>query len=407
MIVPSCLALGIAVLACGSLPVRATVVGEGGDQHSTPAVAMAANGSGAAATKLSLDHWTRHVIDAARPKRAIFVAPGDLDGNGRRDVVSGAWWYRNPGSMTGNWARKAIGAPLNNMAVVRDFDGDGDLDVLGTQGVGSKDNHNFAWARNDGAGAFTVLTNITTGGSGDFLQGIAVAPFTNGGPLEVALSWHNGGGGIHKLRVPPNPSGATWSFSTISATTQSEQLSSGDIDRDGDRDLLLGTRWLRNDGSSWTPYILFSTRERPDRNRLVDVNRDGRLDAVVGYEAISRAGKLAWYEQPATPTGGWIEHVISMSVVGPMSLDVVDMDADGDRDIVVGEHNLVEQANARLFVFENVGGRGATWTRHLVYKGDEHHDGARAADMDGDGDVDILSIGWGHNRVLLYENRAK
>lgn len=407
MTVPYCLALAIAALACNSLSARALVLGNEGDQHRTPVVAMAANGSGTAAVKLPLDRWTRHVIDAARPKRAIFVAPGDLDRDGRRDVVSGAWWYRNPGSMTGTWVRKAIGAPLNNMAVLRDFDGDGDLDVLGTQGVGSKDNHNFAWARNNGSGAFVVFTNIATGGFGDFLQGVAVTRFANGGPLEVALSWHNGGGGIHKLRVPSNPSGATWSFSRISAITQSEQLSSGDIDRDGDRDLLLGTRWLRNDGSSWTPHTLFSTRERPDRSRLIDVNRDGRLDAVVGYEAISRAGKLAWYEQPATPTDGWIEHVISESVVGPMSLDVVDMDSDGDRDAVVGEHNLVEEANARLFVFENVGGRGAAWTSHLVYRGDEHHDGARTADMDGDGDVDILSIGWGHNRVLLYENGAR
>ena len=203
------------------------------------------------------------------------------------------------------------------MAAVRDFDGDGDLDLLGTQGVGSKDNHSFAWARNSGSGAFTVLTNIATGGSGDFLQGVAVARFTSGGPLEVALSWHNGGGGIHKLRRPSSPSSGTWTFTTISTTTQREQLSAGDIDRDGDKDLLLGTRWLRKDGSSWTPFTLFSTSSAPDRNRLADVNRDGRLDAVVGYEAISVPGKLAWYGQPFTATRAWTEHVISSNVIGP------------------------------------------------------------------------------------------
>ena len=326
---------------------------------------------------------------------------------GRRDIVSGAWWYRNPGSLTGTWARTAIGAPLNNMAAVRDFDGDGDLDVLGTQGKGSNSNHNFAWARNNGSGGFTVLTNIATGGSGDFLQGIAIARFASGGPLEVALSWHNGGGGIHKLRVPSAPSSTTWTFATLSTTTQSEQLSAGVIDRDGDRDLLLGTRWLRNDETSWKPFTLFSTSGRPDRNRLADISRDGRLDAVVGYEAISVAGKVAWYKQPSLAESVWIENVISTSVVGPMSLDVADMDADGDRDVIVGEHNLANPANARLFIFENMNGSGTSWTRHTVYTGDEHHDGARVADMDGDGDLDIVSIGWGHNRVLLYENRAR
>jgi FG-GAP-like repeat/FG-GAP repeat len=360
-----------------------------------------------AATKLRLDSWTRHVIDPARPGKAIFVSSQDMSGDGRRDIVSGAWWYRNPGSLTGTWVRRVIGAPLNNMAAVRDFDGDGDLDVLGTQGTGSKDNHSFAWARNNGAGAFTVLTNIATGGSGDFLQGVAVARFVRGGPLEVALSWHNGGGGIHKLRVPSSPSSVTWTFTTLSTTTQREQLNAGDIDRDGDQDLLLGTPWLRNNGSSWAPFTLFSTSAAPDRNRLADVNRDGRVDAIVGYEAISVKGKLAWYEQPVMATSRWTEHVISQNVVGPMSLDVADLDADGDRDVIVGEHNLANPASARLFIFEDTNGRGASWTRHTVYTGDEHHDGARIADMDGDGDLDIVSIGWGHKSVLLYENRAR
>jgi FG-GAP-like repeat len=401
-----CAALAILVLGCCGELAR-VMAAEHVAESSGVAAAVVPSSPSTAVSRLPLDRWTRHVIDAARPKRAIFIAPGDMDGDGRRDIVSGAWWYKNPGDVSGTWVRKVIGAPLNNMAALRDFDADGDLDVLGTQGVGSKDNHNFAWARNNGSGVFAVLTNIATGSSGDFLQGVAVGHFASGGPLEVALSWHNGGGGVHKLRVPSAPSSGTWGFSTISATTQREQLSSGDIDRDADRDLLLGTRWLRNNGTSWTPYTLFSTSGRPDRNRLIDINRDGKLDAVVGYEAISSAGKLAWYEQPSTATGAWIEHVISTTVLGPMSLDIADMDADGDRDVIVGEHNLLDPASARLFIFENLDVRGTSWKRYRVYTGDEHHDGARVADMDGDGDLDVLSIGWGHNRVLLYENGAR
>jgi hypothetical protein len=42
----------------------------------------------------------------------------------------------------------------------------------------------------------------------------------------------------------------------------------------------------------------------------------------------------------------------------------------------------------------------------VVYTGDEHHDGAQVVDIDGDGDLDILSIGYIQNRVLLYENKA-
>jgi hypothetical protein len=42
----------------------------------------------------------------------------------------------------------------------------------------------------------------------------------------------------------------------------------------------------------------------------------------------------------------------------------------------------------------------------VVFTGDEHHDGALLVDIDRDGDLDIISIGWSHNRVILYENLA-
>ncbi len=135
------------------------------------------------------------------------------------------------------------------------------------------------------------------------------------------------------------------------------------------------------------------------------MNGDGRLDAVVGYEAISRKGKLAWYEQGISIAELWTEHVIA-EIIGPMSLDVGDMDRDGDIDVVVGEHNMSSPAKAKLYIFENENGRGTRWKKHLVFKGDEHHDGAQIVDIDGDGDMDIISIGWSHSRVILYENKA-
>jgi hypothetical protein len=188
----------------------------------------------------------------------------------------------------------------------------------------------------------------------------------------------------------------------ISPISQDECLSAGDIDRDGDLDLLMGTKWLRNDGNSWKVFEINDTGGPPDRNRLADINGDGRLDAVVGFEI----DKLAWYEQGSPVESEWVEHLISTNIVRPMSLDVADMDMDGDFDIVVGEHNLKKPEKARLYILENVDGKGNDWKKYLVFTGDEHHDGALLVDIDKDGDLDIVSIGWSHNRVLLYENRA-
>ena len=354
----------------------------------------------------NLDGWERSVIDPVKPGQSVFIDSADIDGDGQQDIITGGWWYKNPGNPAGIWTRHTIGSPLNNIAAVYDFDGDNDVDILGTQGqapIGSTPNSNqFVWARNNGSGLFTILNN-TEAGDGDFLQGVAI--FQDEETLKVALSWHEAGKGIQTLNLPSNPISDTWTQIQISTTSQDEALSAGDIDRDGDIDLLLGTQWLSNEGTSWISHTLYNTTDKPDRNRLADINKDGRLDAVIGYEAISTPGKLAWYEQGNPATNIWNEHVIA-NVVGPMSLDVADMDRDGDWDVVVGEHNLATPSNAKLYIFENDDGQGSSWTPHLVYAGDEHHDGAQVVDIDNDGDFDIISIGWGHGRVLLYENIA-
>jgi len=356
------------------------------------------------APTLSLDRWQRHVIDPQKPWGAAFILAGDLDGDGLRDIISGGSWYRNPGPAGGAWTRQTIGEPLNDAAAVCDFDLDGSLDILGTQGKTPAANANFAWARNDGRGNFTVHTNLAPA-TGDFLQGCTPI-FTGYRRREIALSWHRGGQGVQMFTVPKDPVAETWPWRKISDASQDEQVSAGQIDNNTSVDLLLGTKWLQSQGGkAWTLHTLNPTEGHPDRNRLVDINGDGRLDAVVGFEAINVPGKLAWYEQPQNATDNWTEHVIA-NVVGPMSMDAADLDRDGDFDVVVGEHNYKDPASARLHVFENTDGKGAQWKDHVISIGDEHHDGAILADMDNDGDFDIISIGWRHGRVLLYENQA-
>ncbi|MDZ7637274.1 MAG: VCBS repeat-containing protein [Bryobacterales bacterium] len=360
-----------------------------------------------AATALPLDRWRRQVIDSEKPWRAVFIDAADLDGDGLRDIVAGGWWYRNPGRADLPWTRTLFGSPFHNFAALIDANGDGLLDVIGTQGKGSEANAKLLWAQNRGGGRFTIHHNIPEA-KGDFLQGALAYPLAGGSP-QVALSWHKAGAGL-QLIAPPGgntrPDRAPWNFEVLSTESQDEQLSAADIDRDGRVDLLTGTWWFRNEGNGrLTRHILNPTAGDPDRNRLGDLNGDGRVDAIVGFEAVNVPGKLTWYEQPQDPTGTWTEHLIE-NVVGPMSLDVADMDGDGDLDVVVGEHNYKNPETATLWIFENANGQGTSWKRHAVYKGDEHHDGARVVDIDDDGDLDIISLGWSHGRVMVYENLA-
>ena len=368
--------------------------------------------------------WVRHVIDDDRPGQATAVFAEDLDGDGRKDLVSGGVWYRNPGALGGQWQRSELGDGANDAALVHDFDNDGRPDVLATgwraygyqtpfwekllnwfaDARDKEGNHGerLVWARNLGDGKFDVYENIPVA-RGDFLQGSALLPDKNSDRVRVLLSWHSQGDGLQSISVPKAPRDTEWGWREFNSLSLDEALSVADINADQNPDVVLGTAILfGRDTGDWETVWIDDKDLKPDRNVVSDVNGDGLLDIVVGFEAVSEQGDLVWYEQAPDEESGWEKHLIAR-LTGPMSLGMADMDDDGDPDVVVGEHNLRNPQRARLIWFENRN-TGKSWLPRLIHKGDEHHDGALVVDLDGDGYKDVVSIGWGHRKVIVYEN---
>ncbi len=350
---------------------------------------------------LALDQWQRHIIETSLPWTSVFVDGRDLNGDGLPDLVAGGWWYPNPGILGGVWTRQTIGTPLNNMAAIHDFDRDGDLDVLGTDGMASGED--LSWAENDGSGGFTIrpITHAATGG--DFLQGVSVYQVVAGGQEEVVLSWHNGGSGTALLAVPNDPTSAAWPLTVASATTNQEEVPTGDIDGDGDIDIHLGNTWLRQDAAgafSVQSGIGLGGGDVPDRVKLADLDGDGDLDVVIGIEFGSA---LVWGENDGSG-GGWTNRAIA-SDFEYFSVDVGDVDHDGDIDVVGGAH----MGSGEVSLYEN-DGTGTGWTTRVIDSGDssqiDHHDGTKLVDMDNDGDLDIVSLGWTKRSLVIYENTA-
>ncbi|MGQ9662807.1 MAG: FG-GAP repeat domain-containing protein [Kiritimatiellia bacterium] len=370
--------------------------------HRTPRIDVLLN---AGAHESALDRWQRVRIGDL-PDRAVFVRAADLDGDGQLDLVAGAWLWKNPGALDKEWRMETIGAPLKNMACVYDLDGDTFPDILGTQGSAHEGNRDFVWARNTGRSEFEIIDNIDYQGGGDFLQGCIVGEINN--KLLVFLSWHRDGGGIYTLLVPDDPTKQRWPSrlisTTVSSPPQGEDLALGDIDGDNDLDLLLGHKWLRNEGDKWTEMTLGEVSQgEPDRVRLADINRDGRLDAVVSLE---NGTDILWFEQPADPTGLWKKHRLGTVNGQGFSMDVADFNNDGLLDVVVGEHR--GQETNRVIIFKNVR-TTADWPAIIIDEGPrktiDHHDGTLAYDLDRDGDMDIVSIGWKNPAIWIYINR--
>lgn len=354
---------------------------------------------------IEIDSWQRHFIGDL-PNRGMFVKIADLNNDGYKDIITGAWWWENPGSVSGIWKRKLIGTPLNNMFEVLDIDNDGHIDIVGTQGFGSATNRSFAWAHNDGKGNFQVLTNIDSCQTGDFLQGSAVADFGN--ERQIALSWHKGSDGIYMISIPENPINKQWTNKLATSYTLKEAISTADIDKDGDIDMCLGNVWLENQDGEWISHTIgevsdIDPKGEPDRNALIDINNDGRKDVVI---ALEKGVHALWFECPENPKEPWKRHIIGTIEGQGFSMDVKDIDRDGDFDVVFGEHRGKE--NNRVIIFKN-NHLGQKWEKMVIDTGSkkeiDHHIGTQLSDLDNDGDLDIISIGWYNPKLWVIENK--
>jgi len=305
------------------------------------------------------DQWIQHDLGQGAATDVGGTA-FDIDGDGWIDQVAGTGWYRNTGRpLTEAFERYETGAIGCHDMVAADIDGDGRLDVTA---ISDDKNHPIvAW--------YTI-------------------------PRDPRQKWteHRIGAGIH---------GGIG------------RKGIGDLDGDGDNDVVRGDVWFENvdgKGMQWTEHAGLTPPggNRPERYGLAikvwlcDLNGDGALD-IIEAEADTPDGRVFWFENKGKG-GAWECHLISADRTGQdfHSLAVADFNNDGRPDVFSGGGPLSKDVH-KGFVWENLG-KGGRWKEHLVVEGKECHETV-AADVDGDGDVDIVSKPWNGNLHFYLRNR--
>ncbi len=358
----------------------------------------------------SLDQWQYLLVDDSREEFSsnafLGLDIGDLTHDGLPDIVSGKYFYGNLGGDLAQWNRVTF--PVNvDASLIVDVDGDQFGDAVGM----ARDKFYWIEASDPQGTSWTSRQVQTVDPTGhDNSQGYTLAQIVPGGRPEIVMAF---GDGMWYLTIPSDPENEIWPKVQIQSDNQGGGLATGYIDGDPYIDVVAPSSaqevaWYRNpgDGSgNWTRFDLGVVGpDRADRFAVADINLDGRRDVVVSTEEYPHSGEayLYWFEAPEYPaTESWTRHQIppGMQHDSLNSLDVADMDSDGDIDLVTGE----VFGDLQVKIWENDG--TGVFTEHLVDSGHESHLGTRVSDLDNDGDLDIVSIAWHQPQDLhLWRN---
>lgn len=350
--------------------------------------------------------FTDHTIDnTALQARSVF--PCDIDGDGDLDVVATAFdedkvlWYENTnGAGTFGPAHVITNNADGAYSVTAaDFDGDGDMDVVSADHEG----YEVGWYENtNGAGLF---------GSKQVIGAYIIVP------LDVYTGDVDGDGDIDILSASFNDNMIAWyentdGLGTFSAekiiTTDAiggQSIHTNDIDGDGDLDVLSASHnddkiaWYENTDGSGTfgpQQIISQAVDGATSVFSIDMDGDGDIDVLSSSRLDN---KVAWYENTDGQGTFGPQQIISLDVDNVRHVFAIDLDGDNDPDVISASLN-----DDKIAWYENVDGYGTFGGQHIITENADGANEINAADMDGDGDIDILSASYLDNTVAWYEN---
>jgi pimeloyl-ACP methyl ester carboxylesterase len=303
------------------------------------------------------DQWEQHVA-GHETRSDVGLAAVDVDGDGWIDLVTSGAWYKNPGKPGGQEFARHVFDERNSSAhdlLAVDIDGDGKLDIVTLRGP-----------------------------QGDYRA-------------EDGLVWY---------RIPPDPT-KPWERHLIGPGVHGAitPRGAGDIAGNGHTDLVVADTWYENVGGKGTEWVAHRNipmgRNGPFgvcvRTFVADMDGDGRPEVVICDSDITHS-KMAILKNADGHGGKWekLELPQSFDYGSLHSLAVADFNGDGRPDIASNEQEELlppGRTNPRWVVWENLG--GLKFKEHIVLDARLGGHELQAADIDGDGRIDLCSKPWG------------
>lgn len=354
--------------------------------------------------------WKRRVIIEDQTKKDnVCIAPYDIDGDGQIDFALGAdcrpadtvnsgtiQWLRRGKSLDDKWTVYPIGTePTVHRMRWADFDGDGrpELIVAPLQGRGAR---------------------------GPNFEGAGVR--------------------ILRYKIPEDPTKQdNWKAEVVDDELHvSHNLWPTDLNRDGKLDLLIGSfegvsLLEQADGGKWKRTLIGAGNQETRPNRGSSEIKNGRLRDKFDYLATIEPWhgfQAVVYLQPNgrpadrtnTTKQPWKRYMLDDELAWGHAVWCANLDDDPDEELIIGvrdQKSAEHRSGVRIYDPEfytaevdgderlPVEGEGIEWHRHLIDPGGVAVEDLAAADLDGDGRIDIVAAGRATKNVRIYWNEAK
>lgn len=343
-------------------------------------------------------------LDFASGKPATALAAADLNGDGRADVVTAkpasntiSILLSTPAGLLLPAIQKSTGGMKPGSIALADLDGDGDIDIAvantatGTAGI----------LLNDSTGNFAPATTIPLGKQPTVLR---AGDLDGDGDIDLAAIV-----GGNAIAIAKNTGPANFAAATVipSGSVKARDLALADLDADTDLDLV-----VLHTGGQLATHANDSTAtfSKPTGARvgggataiaLADFNGDGKLDAAVAHNSVSRF--VAILLGKGDTTFAPVLRVAYPLAAKASALVAADFDNDGLADLAIAN-----SAGGRVSILRSLG--SGAFTRALDLSLDDIPPRKLAAltlgDLDGDGRPDLIALGGAAGSEVTVLARA-